>query len=122
MRCLEILNTKNEADIEELKNKIGSLNIPFANDYSMVLFDEFINKEYLSKIEEPELKSQFERANIRLITAKNWDKVLDNDFVNNVSPFIAKNLNYVDIKLPFQVFNNKYRPKGGTKFNLEDYK
>ncbi len=72
MRCLEILNTENEADIEELKAKIGALNIPFANAHSMELFDEFVNKGYLSEIEEPELKSQFERVKNGWIKARNW--------------------------------------------------
>jgi hypothetical protein len=115
MRCLEILNTENEADIEELKAKIGALNVAFANDHSMELFDEFMNKGYLSKIEDPELKSQFERVNIGLIRAENWDKVLDNDFVNNVSPFVQNNLNIVDFKTSFKGFDKKDRPKGGPK-------
>jgi hypothetical protein len=115
MRCLEILNTENEADIEELKAKIGALNVAFANDHSMELFDEFMNKGYLSKIEDPELKSQFERVKIGLIRAENWDKVLDNDFVNNVTPFIQNNLNYVDIKIYFKGSDKKDRPKDGPK-------
>jgi hypothetical protein len=114
-RCLEILNTENEADIEELKAKIGALNIPFANDHSMELFEEFMNKGYLSKIEDTELKSQFERVKVRLIRTENWDKVLDNDFVNNVSPFIQNNLNIVDIKTSIKEFDKKDIPKGGPK-------
>jgi hypothetical protein len=115
MRCLEILNTENEPDIEELKAKIGALNVAFANDHSMELFDEFMNKGYLSKIEDTELKSQFERVKIGLIRAENWDKMLDNDFVNNVSPFIQNNLNIVDIKTSLKRFDKKDRPKGGPK-------
>jgi hypothetical protein len=115
MRCLEILNTENEADIEELKSKIGALNIAFANDHSMELFNEFMNKGYLSKIGDPELKSQFERVKIGLIKAENWDKVLDNDFVNNVTPFVQNNLNLVDLKIYFKGFNKKNIPKGGPK-------
>ena len=115
MRCLEILNTENEADIEELKAKIGSLNVAFANDHSMGLFDEFMNKGYLSKIEDTELKSQFERVKIGLVRAENWDKVLDNDFVNNVIPFVQNNLNIVDIKTSFEKFDEKDTPKGGPK-------
>ncbi len=117
MRCLEILNTEYEADIAELKSKIGALNIAFANDHSMELFNEFMNKGYLSKIKDPQLKSQFESVKVQLILAKNWDEVLDNDFVNNVSPFIHNNLNYVDFKLSSDVFNKKNRPKGGPKVN-----
>jgi hypothetical protein len=117
IRCLEILNAENEGDIEELKVKISSLNHPFANDYSMELFNEFMNKGYLSKIKDPQLKSQFESVKVQLILAKNWDEVLDNDFVNNVSPFIHNNLNYVDFKLSSDVFNKKNRPKGGPKVN-----
>ena len=115
MRCLEILNTENEADIEELKAKIGALNVPFANDHSMELFDEFMNKGYLSEIEDPELKTQFERVKIGVIRAENWDKVLDNDFVNNVTPFVKNNLNIVDLKISFKGFNKKNIPKGGPK-------
>jgi hypothetical protein len=115
MRCLEILNTENEADLEELKAKIGALNVPFANDHSMELFDEFMNKGYLSEIKDPELKSQFERVKIGLIKAGNWDKVLDNDFVNNVIPFVQNNLNIVDIKTSFKGFDKKDIPKGGPK-------
>jgi len=115
MRCLEILNTENEADIEELKAKIGALNVPFANDHSMELFNEFMNKGYLSEIEDPELKTQFERVKIGLIKAGNWDKVLDNDFVNNVIPFVQNNLNIVDIKTSFNEFDEKDMPKGGPK-------
>jgi hypothetical protein len=115
MRCLEILNTENEADIEELKAKIGSLNVAFANDHSMELFDEFINKGYLSKIEDPELKSQFERVKNGLIKAENWDKVLDNDFVNNVIPFVQNNLNIVDITIYPKEVDKKDIPNGGPK-------
>ena len=114
-RCLEILNTKNEADIEELKAKIGSLVNPFVIEHSMELFDEFINKGYLSKIEEPELKSQFERVKLGLVNAENWDKFLDNDYVNNVIPFIQNNLNVVDIIKDPKGFDKKDRPKGGPK-------
>ena len=115
IRCLEILNTENEADIEELKAKIGALNIAFANDHSMELFDEFINKGYLSKIEDTELKSQFERVKNGLIKAENWDKVLDNDYVNNVIPFIQNNLNIVDITIYPKKFDKKDILNGGPK-------
>lgn len=115
MRCLEILNTKNGDHIEELKAKIGTLNNAFANDYSMELFDEFMSKGFLSKIEDHKLKSQFERVKIELIRGKNWDVVLDNDYVNNVSPFIQNNLNYADFNLPGYLFNEHDRPKGGPK-------
>jgi hypothetical protein len=121
IRCLEILNTKNEANIEELKAKIGALNIAFANDHSMELFDEFINKGYLSKIEDPELKSQFERVKNELIKAENWDNVLDNDFVNNVIPFVQNNLNIVDIITSFKGFDKKDTPKGGQKLITPNY-
>jgi len=114
-RCLEILNTKNEADIEELKAKIGTLDDPFVIEHSMELFDEFINKGYLSKIEDPELKSQFERVKLGLVNAENWDKFLDNDYVNNVIPFIQNNLNVVDIIKDPKGFDKKDRPKGGPK-------
>ena len=113
MRCLEILNTKDESDIEELKVKIGTLNNAFANDYSMELFDEFMSKGYLSKIEDSLLKSQFERLKVELIRGKNWDEVLDRDYVNNVSPFIQNNFNYADFNLPRHLFNENDRPKGG---------
>jgi len=115
IRCLEILNTENEADIEELKAKIGALNVAFANDHSMELFDEFINKGYLSKIEDTELKSQFERVKNGLIKAENWDKVLDNDYVNNVTPFVQNNLNIVDITTYLKKFDNKDILNGGPK-------
>jgi len=115
IRCLEILNTENEADIEELKAKIGALNVAFANDHSMELFDEFINKGYLSKIEDTELKSQFERVKNGLIKAENWDKVLDNDYVNNVTPFVQNNLNIVDITIYPKKFDNKDILNGGPK-------
>jgi len=115
MRCLDILNTKNEDDIEEFKAKIGAINIPFANDYSMELFDEFMNKGYLSKIKDPKLKSQFERLKIELKRGGNWDELLDRDYVNNVSPFIQNNLNYTDFNLPSDLFKSKDRPKGGPK-------
>jgi hypothetical protein len=115
IRCLEILNTENEADIEELKAKIGALNVAFANDHSMELFDEFINKGYLSKIEDTELKSQFERVKNGLIKAENWDKVLDNDYVNNVIPFVQNNLNIVDINIYPKKFDKKDILNGGPK-------
>ena len=115
MRCLDILNTKNEDDIEEFKAKIGAINIPFANDYSMELFDEFMNKGYLSKIEDPKLKSQFERLKIELKRGGNWDELLDSDYVNNVSPFIQNYLNYTDFSLQSDLFKLNVRPKGGPK-------
>ncbi|WP_235295443.1 hypothetical protein [Portibacter lacus] len=115
MRCLEIINAKKEDHIDEFKAKIGSLNTAYANDYSMELFDEFMNKGYLSKIEDPQLKRHFESVKIGLIRGKNWDEVLDSDYVNNVSPFIQQNLNYGDFNLPSWLFNENDRPKGGPK-------
>lgn len=115
MRCLEILNTKNEDNIQELKAKIGTLNVAFANDYSMELFDEFMSKGYLSKIEDSLLKSQFERLKVELIRGKNWDEVLDSDYVNNVSPFVQSNLNYADFNLPSSLFKEDDKPTGGPK-------
>ena len=115
MRCLEILNTRDENDIEELKVKIGTLNNAFANDYSMELFDEFMSKGYLSEIEDSLLKSQFERLKVELIRGKNWDEVLDSDYVNNVSPFIQNNLNYADFNLPGRLFKQNNKPTGGPK-------
>ena len=120
MRCLDILNTKNEDDIEEFKEKIGTINIPFANDYSMELFDEFMNKGYLSKIEDPKLKSQFERLKIELKRGGNWDELLDSDYVNNVSPFIQNYLNYTDFSLQSDLFKSNDRPKGGPKVDYSE--
>lgn len=120
MCCLDILNTKNEDDIEEFKAKIGAINIPFANDYSMELFDEFMNKGYLSKIEDPKLKSQFERLKIELKRGGNWDELLDSDYVNNVSPFIQNYLNYTDFSLQSDLFKSNDRPKGGPKVDYSE--
>ena len=120
MRCLDILNTKNEDDIEEFKEKIGTINIPFANDYSMELFDEFMNKGYLSKIEDPKLKSQFERLKIELKRGDNWDELLDSDYVNNVSPFIQNYLNYTDFSLQSNLFKSNDKPKGGPKVDYSE--
>ena len=120
MRCLDILNTKNEDDIEEFKEKIGTINIPFANDYSMELFDEFMNKGYLSKIEDPKLKSQFERLKIELKRGGNWDELLDSDYVNNVSPFIQNYLNYTDFSLQSNLFKSNDKPKGGPKVDYSE--
>lgn len=114
-RCLEIIDNKNEEDIDELKFKIGTLTIAFVNDYSMELFDEFINKGYLSKIEDIELKAQFESVKVFLIQGRNWDALLDDSFVSNGDPFVQNNLNYTDIRLSGNLFSEEERPKGGPK-------
>ena len=55
-RSLEILDTKNTDDIDELKPKMARLGQAFVHNYSMELFDEFINKGFLSKVEDEALK------------------------------------------------------------------
>nr|WP_091425438.1 hypothetical protein [Formosa sp. Hel1_31_208] len=113
-RSLEILNSQSTADIEELKSSVGELNTAFVNDYSMELFDEFITKGYLSKIEDEELKSQFETVKILLVQGVTWSAVLDDEFISIIKPFIIKNLSYSDIPQGYKRLENE-RPKDGPE-------
>lgn len=115
-RSLEILDTKNTDDIDELKPKMARLGQAFVHNYSMELFDEFINKGFLSKVEDEALKSQFETIKRFLGTGASWDALLDDEYISIIKPFRIKNLNFSIAPEGSNSLENE-RPRGGPEFD-----
>jgi hypothetical protein len=115
-RSLEILDVKNPDDIEELKLKIARLGQAFVHNYSMELFDEFLSKGFLTKLEDEALKSQFETVKRGLAIGASWDALLDDEYISIIKPFRIKNLNFSIIPLDRISLENE-SPKGGPEFD-----
>ena len=115
-RSLEILDSKNTDDIEELKLKVARLRQAFVHGYSMELFDEFIDKGFLSKVEDDNLKGEFETVKRLLLTGTSWDALLDDEYITIIKPF---NIRYLDFSIaPTDVNSIEAEgPKGGPEFD-----
>ena len=115
-RSLEILDSKNTEDIEKLKVRIARLGQAFVHNYSMELFDEFINKGFLSEVGDEKLKGEFETVKRLLMTGASWDALLDDEYITIIKPFNIKNLDFSIVPTNDSITVNE-RPKGGPEFD-----
>ena len=100
IRTLEILASKNEEDLTELSQIIGSVATIWTREYSLETFEEFLQQGLLTKVKNEELKKLLEELKYRLIKIKNGDTYAEDQYNTLIEPYFAKNINYANNALP----------------------
>ncbi|MDO1501180.1 hypothetical protein Q2T40_13650 [Winogradskyella maritima] len=111
-RTLQILNSKNEDDIPELKENIGAVATAWYNDFSFVIFDEFLQKGLVTKIKDQNLKQNFQDVKLELLNIEGNDDYVETQYNTLIEPFFAKHINYSNNAMKYY---RKYLVEGGPK-------
>ncbi len=115
-RTLEILASKNEDDIPELKQNIGSIATAWKFLYSLETFTEFQQQGLLTKVKNEELKQLLKNLKSQLIRFEAGNSYIDNQYNTLIEPYFAKHINYTNNTL--ERYKEDLTP-GGTQ---TDYK
>ena len=100
-RSLTILNMKNRDSLGQLEVTIGALATAYAFDASMPLTEEFINEGNLSKIENEDIKTQFQFLGNNLTRSKSFDDYMENQYALSIEPYFYDKINYANVAIGF---------------------
>ncbi len=115
-RALQIIDSKNVDSLNTLKTLLGATATTWDVSYQFPVSKEFINQNYLSKIESDTLKMFFERLVWIFDKSEKISNHNGSQYLNTIEPFFIKNINYSEVALP------RYRERlvqGGPKTNYE---
>ncbi len=93
-RTLEILTSKNEEDIPELSQNIGSVAMTSRHPYSLETFEEFTQQGLMTKVKNEKLKQLLEDLEFMLLRMKNGDDYSLQQYNTLIEPYFAKHINY----------------------------
>ncbi len=115
-RALKIIDSKNKDSLNTLKKLLGATATTWDVPYEFPITKEFINQNYLSKIESDTLKMGFEGLNSLFDISESVRDYNNSQYVNTIEPFFIKNINYSEVALPQYA---KELIQGGPKTNYE---
>ena len=95
-RTLEILTTKNEENIPELTQNIGSVAMITTRSYSLETFEEFLKQGLITQVKNKELKQLLEDLELHFIKIKGGDDYANNQYNTLIEPYFARRINYAE--------------------------
>ena len=95
-RTLKILATKNEEDIPELTQNIGSVAMIATRRYSLETFEEFLKQGLITQVKNEELKQLLEDLELHFIKIKGGDDYANNQYNTLIEPYFARHINYAN--------------------------
>ena len=114
-RALRILNSKNLDSLDILKDLLGATVTNWRSEYSFPITNEFLNQNFLSKIRNDSLKSDFKFFTKILKTIEEMNNFNNVQYQNRIEPFFTENINYSEVAL------ERYRKNliiGGPKMDF----
>jgi len=93
-RSLHILNLKNRDSLEQLKYTIGALGTSYVTDASFPITEEFLNQGNLARIQNKEIKVQFQRFGEWMIRLNSFDGYIKSQYATSIEPFFYDKVNY----------------------------
>ncbi len=115
-RALKIIDSRNMDSLNTLKKLLGSTATTWGINYNFPITKEFVNQNYLSKIENDTLKINIEQLAWFFDFSERNRDYNTTQYVNTIEPFFIKHINYSEVALPM------YREglvQGGPKTNYE---
>lgn len=98
-KLLKIINSKNADSLAANKKLLGATATSWEIIVNMPLIEEFLNQNYLSKVESDSLKFHFTQINSLLETVVSYNNGITTQYLNTIEPFFNKHINYSDVAL-----------------------
>lgn len=115
-KTLEILNSQNRDSIPVLKKTLGALGTSWILNLEFPIIQEFLNQDYLSKIENDSIKTGFKSFKLILQSVQTSNDYTSNQYTLTIEPFFNANINYSEVALQRY---QKYMLKGGPPTDFE---
>ncbi|MCV9387145.1 hypothetical protein [Reichenbachiella ulvae] len=116
-RALKIIDSNNIDSLMTLKKLLGATATSWGLIYEFPITREFINQNYLSKIENDSLKLGFELLNSSFQHSETLNDYNISQYVNTIEPFFIQHINYSETVLPRYA---KGLIQGGPETQYED--
>tara|TARA_B100001059_G_scaffold171589_1_gene171690 strand:- start:2970 stop:3713 length:744 start_codon:yes stop_codon:yes gene_type:complete len=97
IRVLNILNENNKDSIVILKKILDHINRASSQKPNVPIFEEFLNQDFLPKINDDELRQNLKAYKIGLQMAEIYDEFDREEVRDVVKPFMLENINYGQI-------------------------
>lgn len=98
-KLLKIIDSKNVDSLIANKNLLGATATSWEIIVNMPLTKEFLNQNYLSKVENDSLKFHFTEINSLSEKVSTINNGISTQYLNTIEPFFNKYINYSDIAL-----------------------
>ena len=98
-RSLDIIKSKNKDSIPILKTLLGTLATTWPTRYSMPITEEFIDLDYINKVQNDSLKTMFKNYVREIERSKGMAEYNEAQYNDRIEPYINENINYREIVL-----------------------
>ena len=98
-RSLEIIKSKNKDSIPSLKKLLGTLATTWPVNYTMPITQEFIDLDYINKVENDSLKIMLKKYVRQIERSKGMADYNEAQYNDRIEPYINENINYREIVL-----------------------
>jgi hypothetical protein len=115
-RSLEIIKSKNKDSIPVLKKLLGTLATTWPVSYTMPITQEFIDLDYINKVENDSLKTMLKKYVRQIERSKGLAEYNEAQYNDRIEPYINENINYREIVLGN---SNSQLVIGGPKTDFE---
>ena len=98
-RSLEIIKSKNKDSIPSLKKLLGTLATTWPVNYTMPITQEFIDLDFINKVENDSLKIMLKKYVRQIERSKGMADYNEAQYNDRIEPYINENINYREIVL-----------------------
>jgi len=116
IRSLDIIKSKNKDSIPVLKNLLGTLATTWPVNYTMPITQEFIDLDYINKVNSDSLKNMLKKYVRHIERSKGMADYNEAQYNDRIEPYINENINYKEIVLGGR---NNELVLGGPKTDFE---
>lgn len=93
-RSLYLLNLKDRDSLEQLKHTIGALGTAWTTNAAFPIIEEFLNQGNLARIQNEEIKNQFQQFGLWKSRLNSMDDYIDRQYATSIEPFFYDKINY----------------------------
>ena len=116
VRSLKIIKSKNKDSIPTIKKLLGYFATTWPTSYSMPITEEFIDLDYINKVQNDSLKLMLKKYVGRLKDSRKMEEFNASQYNDRIEPYINENINYQEIVLSSL---KKRLVEGGPKTDFE---
>ena len=115
-RLLNIFNNRQIDSVDVFRQLLGSTATIFRSQYSFPVAEEFLERDYLSNIEDLKIRENFTQFSSHLERIKGANEYASSQYTNAIEPYFIKHINYTDVAHEGFI---KFLVKGGPKTDYD---
>ena len=118
-RSLNLLKSNHPDSLKQLKFTLGALATGLTISFNYPVMQEFVSNGFLPKVESESLKVKFAEVQGLLNRNREFNKIIQDQYVQTIEPYIIETLNYQSIALDrYQSF----LVEGGPEVDFTQFK